>query len=216
MPSLLPDITRPDAGIAVVSRYRPADPAAITSEWKYIPWPEALLSVNWLVSTDGETGLTYAQWTNHEAYQEFSRTNRPVKDRSEPIPYKLYRSATSAGPRRIPGCIVIVSVQFDGPDQQRQRKWIDTVFEALEAETELHPGGISGHFHVSLDGTRVLNYAEWIDENSHRDALEKSGQGAVGSGPKWRDVRNFPGVLSNGFKRYRLLRSLVQPERRNA
>ena len=154
--------------------------------------------------------MTYAQWTSEEAYSEFLRSTGPPPDiyRPEPVKYRLYRGGTREGPRRVPGCIVIVSVEFAGPDEQRQRRWVDTVFEALDAEPVLHPGGIAGYFHLSTDGTRVLNYAEWTSEEAHREALEDSGQGAIGPGPKWRLVKNFPGVISNGFKRYRLHRSL--------
>jgi len=62
---------------------------------------------------------------------------------------------------------------------------------------------------VSLDGTRVLNYAEWVDEASHHAALERSGIGAIGSGPKWRAVQTFPGLKGSRVVRYRLDRRLV-------
>ncbi|MER5462799.1 hypothetical protein ABT010_19370 [Streptomyces sp. NPDC002668] len=52
-------------------------------------------------------------------------------------------------------------VEFDGPDTEPQRAWVDGVFEALGTEPHPHPGGIAGHFQVSADGTRVLNCAEW-------------------------------------------------------
>jgi hypothetical protein len=54
-----------------------------------------------------------------------------------------------------------------------------------------------------------MNYAEWIDEDSHRQALENSGQKAVGKGPLWKEVQSFPGVVSNGFRRYQFRRSLT-------
>ena len=43
------------------------------------------------------------------------------------------------------------------------------------------------HFHPKCQhrrrvaGTQVLNYAVWIDEKSHRETLERSARGAVGS-----------------------------------
>jgi hypothetical protein len=127
----------------------------------------------------------------------------PGIERKGPVHYRLYRSRVRSD-APLPGCVVIVSVEFDGPDEQRQRRWVDTVFEALDAETELRPGGISGHFHLSTDGSRVLNYAEWTDEEAHREAIERSGQGSIGWGPKWRQVRSFPGVKSGGYNRYHL------------
>jgi hypothetical protein len=108
-----------------------------------------------------------------------------------------------------PGCIVVVSVEFDAADAARQRAWIDTVFEAIEAEPTPIAGGIAGHFHVSADGTRVLNYAEWVDEASHQAALDRAGTGTIGGGPKWQAVSAFPGVKSSGFTRYGFVRRLV-------
>ena len=75
------------------------------------------------------------------------------------------------------------------------------MFDALAAETTLHPGGISGHFHISVDGTRVLNYAEWVDEASHVEAVGDAG--SIGRGPAWRRVQTMPGVVNLGFGRYR-------------
>ncbi len=49
----------------------------------------------------------------------------------------------------------------DRPDPARQRDWTDAVFEALGNDIRTSEGGIAGHVHVSTDGTRVLNDAEW-------------------------------------------------------
>ena len=127
-----------------------------------------------------------------------------------PVFYRRYRSGTPSRRAAMPGCIVVVSVEFDGPDEARQRAWVDTVFDALAAEPSPPAGGIGAHFHLSLDGTRVLNYAEWVDEASHRAALERSGIGAIGSGPKWRDGADVPrpeGAAAS--TRYRFDRRLV-------
>lgn len=217
--SQLPDIARPDAGLALVTQWIVTPPdrqqssvdAAIAA-WERVPWPDGLLSINGYASTDGRSALTYAEWTSERAYNEFLRVDGLPQDtaRPDPMKYRLYRSRTPEGAPRTAGCIVIVNVEFAGPGEQRLRRWVDTVFEALDAEPILHPGGIAGYFHLSLDGTRVLNYAEWTSEDAHREALENSGQGTIGAGPKWRLVRDFPGVASSGFKRYHLHRGLAK------
>lgn len=206
----LPDLTRADVGAVLVREWTTDTPeqqhtnvAETFAELERRPWPPGLISFNAFVSTDGEMALAYTQWTSGEAGREFMAE---VTD-GEFVEYRLYRSGVRENPP-VPGCVVLVSVEFDGPDEQRQRQWVDTVFDALAAETEPHPGGISGHFHVSTDGTRVLNYAEWTDEDAHRDALRKSGRKTVGTSPDWRRVQDFPGVRSSGFTRFRLLRSL--------
>jgi hypothetical protein len=218
-----PRLNRPGVDVVAVDEWivgraaqQRAIADAIVADWVGAAWPDGLLSLSALVSTDGAKVLTYAQWTSEESHRLFRQAtpsrgaSREGVEHLEPVTYRLYRfGARESAP--LPGCIVIVSVEFDGPDQQRQKQWVDTVFAALDAETEPHPGGISGYFHISTDGTRVLNYAEWTSEAAHRDALERSGQGAVGLGPKWQEVRTFPGVKSNGMSRYHLHRSLAKP-----
>lgn len=223
----LPDVRRPDSTLVLSSewqvgtaeRQRLAVDLAVAA-WQRIPWPPGLLSIAWFTSLDDEAVLTYSQWTGVEAADAFARGDGPTVFRDLPpaVPgltlrpptrYQLYRSGVRED-APVPGCVVIVSVEFDGPDAARQRRWVDLVFGAL-AGTSPHPGGISGHFHVSLDGTRVLNYAEWVDADAHREALEGSGRTALGDGPKWQEVQTFPGIVRSGFRRCTLARSLEQP-----
>lgn len=122
--------------------------------------------------------------------------------------YRSHRPATP-GPASQPGCVV-VTIDFDGPDPDRQRRWIDGVVAALAAEPEPAPELIAAHFHASVDGTQVVNYAEWTSAQAHRDALDH-GPGGVGQAdlPEWRRVRDFPGVAANTVGRYALHRSLA-------
>ncbi|MGH9673425.1 MAG: antibiotic biosynthesis monooxygenase [Bryobacteraceae bacterium] len=224
----LPDITRRDAGAIVVSEWvvgtrerQRAFVETFAASWEGDPRPDGLLSANLFASTDGRTVLLYGQWTSEEAYDEFARTQPksraiqinaavPGIERRPAVNYRLYRSTAPTGGGQVTGCVVIVNVEFDGPDEHQQQ-WVDAVFEALEAEAALPPGGIAGHFHLSADGTRVLNYAEWTDEKAHIEALERNG-GSIGPGSKWQRVRTFPGMRSNGFKRYQLRWSFVPPQ----
>ncbi len=174
----LPDIDRQDARIAVVRQFQVEGPAqqrnvadATLAAWDAAPWPDALISRTCYLSTDEQRVLTYEQWSD----------DQPDVEDPAAIAYRLYRSGVRDD-APVPGCIVIVEVQTDGPETARQ--WVDSVFDALAAETTLHPGGISGHFHISLDGTRVLNYAEWVDEASHVEALGQAG--SIGRGAAWR------------------------------
>ncbi|WP_406639849.1 hypothetical protein [Amycolatopsis sp. WGS_07] len=195
-----PDFARTDVGAVLVAET--TDGAAeVLARLEKEPWPAGLISFNALASTDAS--LVYTQWAEGAADPELVRR----VSGGEPVEYRLYRSGMREN-SAIPGCVVVVSVEFDGADAQRQRRWVDTVFGALASEDKPVPGGISGHFHVSTDGTRVLNYAEWVDEQSHRDALARSGQGTVGVSAEWRKVQEFPGVRGSGFRRYRMVRSL--------
>ncbi len=221
-----PEMTRPDAGLVVVTEFEVGGAdrqqalfAASRAAWDTLPWPETLLSIAWLASTDGQRGLAYVQWRDDSEFEAFGRTHRPVlaAHLTDALPalvaspsvfYRRYRSGTR--PVAVePGCIVAVAVEFDGPDDARARAWIDTVFDALTSDPAPAGGGLGAHFHVSVDGARVLNYAEWIDEASHVAALARSGIGAVGSGPKWHGVQTFPGLKGSRVTRYRLDRRLV-------
>ena len=192
----LPDIDRQDVRIAVVRQFPVDSPAqqrnvadATLAAWDAAPWPDALISRTCYLSTDEQRVLTYEQWSD----------DHPDVEDPAAIAYRLYRSGVRDD-TPVPGCIVIVEVQTDTGDTART--WIDDVFDALAAETTLHPGGISGHFHISLDGTRVLNYAEWVDEASHIEAVGQTG--SIGRAPAWRKVQSMTGVENRGVRRYRV------------
>ncbi|MFD3947869.1 antibiotic biosynthesis monooxygenase [Streptomyces sp. NPDC058579] len=222
-PDARPDLHRPDAGIVFVSTWRVGTPErqratvdAIAKTWESRDWPDVgLLSYSVYIGTDGDTLLHYSQWTGEEAYQEFVRTLR--EDRNAEIDaavpgiervgidrYTLYRSTPlgDGTDTRIPGCVVIVDVEFDGPDAGRQRAWVDGVFEALETDPNPAPGGIAGHFHIGVDGTKVLNYAEWESEQAHAEALAGAGSGVGSATPQWAKVQNSPGVTGGRVTRY--------------
>ncbi|GGP44055.1 NAD(P)H-binding protein [Saccharothrix coeruleofusca] len=201
-----PDITRPDVGTALVAE-TPAGAAEVFAALERAPWPDGLLSVNAFVGAEDATALTYTQWAAGAADPAFFERLTGT----EPVEYRLYRSTGRQVPAA-PGCAVVVSVEFDGPDEQRQRRWVDTVFDALTSEAAPPAGLISANFHLSTDGTRLINYAEWTDARAHRDAMAKSGQGTVGSAPQWRRVLDFP-VRRREFRRYHLLRGLSAPSR---
>lgn len=199
-----PDLTRTDVHAVLVAE-RAADTTSVEEVFAELDrrgWPSNLLSFNAFGSTDGETVLIYTQWRDGAVVPEVVG--------GDPVEYRLYRSGVRDDPPPV-GCVVVVRVEFDGPDDRRQRQWVDTVFDALAGETDPPAGGISGHFHASTDGTRVLNYAEWTDEQAHRDALARSDQGTVGVSPGWRRVLEFPGVRESGFRRYRFLRGRSAP-----
>lgn len=224
-----PDLTRSDAGIVKASTWDVGTPErqrrtvdAIREAWGSRDWPHpGLLSYTVHTGEDGKTLLHYSQWSEEESYHAFVAGARDERnaDIDAAVPgierlalhtFELYRStAPRAGEAREPGCVVAVDVEFDGPDPARQRDWVDTVFEALGADPAPAPGGISGHFHLGTDGTRVLNYAEWESAQAHIDALAGPGDGIGSPTPQWTRVRNYPGVTGGAVKRYTPALSLV-------
>ncbi|WP_447008288.1 hypothetical protein ACRAKI_18145 [Saccharothrix isguenensis] len=170
------DLTRADAGLVLVSDGRVP----------FEPRPGGLLDVRWLEPLEGGGAVTYSQWSC-------------PPEVGGGVVYRRYRSVGLASPDRPVGCVVLVSVEFDRPGLAEE--WVDLVLSALAAEEEPDRGGISGHFHVSADGTRVLNYAEWTSAQAHRDALSR-GDGAVGVSDLWRRVRSFTGLKVSDVRRY--------------
>lgn len=216
----LPEITRPGVGVVMASTWRVGTPErqraaveAITGAWRSREWPDAgLLSYSVLTGNDGDTLLHYSQWSRVEAYQEFVRTFRdernaeidaavPGIERVGPRSYELYRGEAGDG-SVVPGCVVIVDVEFDGPDSGRQKSWVDAVFAALGSDPATPDGGLSAHFHVSTDGTRVLNYAEWASEQAHVAALGAPGDGVGSVTDEWKRVQSYPGLKGSTVRRY--------------
>jgi hypothetical protein len=70
---------------------------------------------------------------------------------------------------------VIVTIDFDSPGQQRLRRWIDTLLDALEAEPNAIPGMTCGHFYASLAGLPGAQLVEWSSQ-AHDDALARHGR----------------------------------------
>lgn len=173
------DLTREDASLLLLNR----------SFVSFDPRPEGLLDVQRLEALDGGDVVTLSQWSG-------------PAEVDGAVAYRRYRSAGlgSTGDRPV-GCVVLVSAEFDRPGVAEE--WVDLVFEAL-ASGESHPGGIGACFHVSTDGTRVLNYAEWTSAQAHQDALER-GNGSVGLGEAWRRVQSFTHLTGGEVRRHRVL-----------
>ncbi len=217
-----PDFTRADAGIVKASTWDVGTPErqhqaveAVQEAWNSREWPRpGPLSYTVHAGEDGKTLLHYSQWADEESYHAFFRSGRDERnaDIDAAVPgierltlntYELYRSSAGVDPYAPePGCVVIVDVEFEGADGARQRDWVDRVFEALGTDPMPAPGGIAGHFHVSTDGTRVLNYAEWVSAQAHIDALAASGNGVGSRTPQWERVQAYPGVTGGGVHRY--------------
>ncbi|AXL87992.1 antibiotic biosynthesis monooxygenase [Streptomyces sp. CB09001] len=225
-----PRPARPDVLAPFFSTWRVGTPErqrqtvdAISRTWESRPWPaDELLGYHVYGGHDGSTLLHYSQWASEQAYEAFAGTRRQerVDEIDTAVPgierlklgrYRPYRgtSRASGAATVVPGCVVIVDIEFEGPDPERQRAWVDAVFEALESESAPPPGGISAHFHLSTDGTRVLNYAEWQSAQAHRDALAAPGGGVGSATPQWKRVHDWPGVKSSTVNRYDHVLGLV-------
>ncbi|MER7166345.1 antibiotic biosynthesis monooxygenase [Micromonospora sp. NPDC000207] len=217
-----PDPTRTDSGLILTSIWRvgtterqQAVVAAIVEAYADRPGVDGLLSYSVFVGTDGDTVRHYTLWRDEDAYQAFFADGRqqrvdridtavPGIERLDLTRYRLYRGQR-VDPAPRPGALVAVQVQT--PDEVTARSWVDAVLVALDADRASADGppegGIGGFFHISEDGTRVLNFAEWSSVQAHADALAANG-GSVSRGPLWDRVRAFPGVRQVGVDRFHL------------
>ncbi|MDT9687717.1 antibiotic biosynthesis monooxygenase [Streptomyces sp. P9(2023)] len=222
-PDARPDLYRPGVGLVFASTWRVGTPErqraavdAIAKAWESRDWPDlGLLSYSVYIGTDGDTLLHYSQWTGEEAYQEFFRTLRDERnaeiDAAVPGIVRVgihryappFRSAvlSEQSAASVPGAVALVDVEFDGPDSGRQRAWVDAVSAAIDDDaTGTRParGGIAAHFHLSTDGTRVLEYAEWESEQAHVEWLAEDAP----LSDAWERVRHFPGLVGSRVRRY--------------
>ncbi|MER6095664.1 antibiotic biosynthesis monooxygenase [Streptomyces sp. NPDC001728] len=221
-PDARPDLHRPGVGAVLASTWRVGTPErqraaveAIRGAWESREWPDpGLLSYTVYIGTDGDTLMHYSQWTGERAYEDFVRTHRDERnaeiDAAVPGIERVvlhryappYRSAVlgeeSAG--ALPGAVAVVEVDFDGPDAGRQEAWVEAVFTAMGDDAGKRParGGIGAHFHLSTDGTRVLNLAEWESEQAH---IEWQAEYAPLS-KAWGRVLHHPGLAGSRVRRY--------------
>ncbi|MFJ2742070.1 antibiotic biosynthesis monooxygenase [Streptomyces sp. NPDC087440] len=212
-----PDLMRSGVGVVKVSTWDVGSPEgqraavdAIEKAWLSREWPErGPLSYSVYVGEDGRTLLHYSQWANEGAYQAFFARGRDERNDEidAAVPgvrrlglhaYELYRSSVTAGDDRLPGSVAVVEVDFEAPDPARAREWVDTVFAASDAGGGAGDGGLSAHFHVGADGSRVLNFAEWVDAASHAAMMNAPGE----TPEAWRRVHEFPGVTTRHIRRY--------------
>ncbi|MFG2783501.1 monooxygenase [Streptomyces prunicolor] len=202
-PARFPDVARADAGVALVTplyvgtpELQRAETERVLAPYRNNPLPEGFLSVSVFTSTEGENVLTYAQWTSDDAYRAFVRDGglgEPDENATEPVRYKLYRGRVLE-PGSVPTALVAPVFDVDGRD--RQRRSIDNLIDGPLGTP--FPGLVASHFHMSLDGTRVLNWAEWVDETAHVGFMNSSR-------PKeCLEAITMPGVRGIGGKRYLL------------
>ncbi|GAA2668146.1 MULTISPECIES: antibiotic biosynthesis monooxygenase [Actinosynnema] len=155
----LPDVTRPDVALVTISTEYAAGPQDEAVADALAAWadpPDGLVSATVFASADGEVVLTYAQWADDS-----------VRDVGG-VRYRVARSTSGAG---APGCVITAGFDVDGPE--RQRHVVGAVVDAAVAAGPLS-GAVSAHFHLSEDGTRVLNYAEWVSPEAHERAMREA------------------------------------------
>lgn len=224
-----PDLTRPDVEAPFFSTWRVGTPErqreavdAIAATWERRAWPaEGGLGYYVYAGHDGTTLLHHSQWAREQDYEAFLKTQRQerVDEIDTAVPgiervaldrYRRYRSqGRAAGDVRVPGLIAIVRIDFVEGAAERRREWVDLVLGALAEPLESDRGLISAHFHLSQDGTHVLNYAEWESPESYDKAIAGPGEGVEAVSELWERVRTYPARKSSTVSRYSYVLGLV-------
>ncbi|MCP2252537.1 Uncharacterized conserved protein YbjT, contains NAD(P)-binding and DUF2867 domains [Prauserella aidingensis] len=221
----LPPVSRTDAGHVLVATWRVADAgsqraaaAAAVDDWRDRPWPAGLLAHSVLLGTDGHTLVHYSQWTEEAALEDFRRTGRAARnaaldeavggiERLDAVGYRLYREALPERPFE-PGAVVLVSFRTDSADTGE--RFVDELLRRHPATTgEESPEGMAGnHFHIAVDGSRMLNWAEFATVEAHERVVADRLQ-ADDDVPQL--VERTAGLEPMGFQRFVPYRTLYGP-----
>ncbi|MCR3718562.1 MULTISPECIES: NAD(P)H-binding protein [Prauserella salsuginis group] len=222
---LLPPVSRADAGYVLVSTWRVADTgsqraagAAAVDDWRDRPWPAGLLAHSVLLGTDGHTLVHYSQWTDEESLEQFRRAGRTARndtidadvpgiERLDAAGYRLYREAVPEQPFE-PGVVVLVSFRTD--TAATGERFVDELIGRHPVTNgEPAPEGMAGnHFHIAVDGSRMLNWAEFATVEAHERVVAERLQ-ADDDVPQL--VERTPGLDAVGFQRFVPYRTVYGP-----
>lgn len=72
--------------------------------------------------------------------------------------------------------IIIFSVE-----PERQQELVDTIIEFAETAVKHQPGFVSSSIHKSLDGVRVMNYAQWKSQEDYKAFINNSEVQSLGA-----------------------------------
>lgn len=204
------DITATAFGLWQVDTAARQDTAidAIAEAWDRRPWPgPGLATYSVLAGLDHSTLLHVAQYKDpdapvlpeHRSWKDEVDAAVPGLRRLGVTGCHRHRSAV-VDPAAEPGCAVLVVREFDKPDVEQARQLIDTLFHST-ADRPAAEGMISAHFYVSLDGSRVFNFAYWTSEEAHRAAVEHVPDD-VAANAEWQQVHEWPGLVQTTFRRF--------------
>jgi quinol monooxygenase YgiN len=76
---------------------------------------------------------------------------------------------------------VITAMVIFSVEPSRQQELVDTIGEFVETAVKKLPGFVSTTIHKSLDGTRVVNYAQWRSLQDYEAFLNNSEMQSLGA-----------------------------------
>lgn len=151
------------------------------------------VSANLHQSTDGVKVANYAQWSNMDAFQGF-RSDRQIQAKAAKLfefatpdshVYEIVASESKVGTPQIKEGEYITHFAEFSLSESNQPQMIELVKEHLKPAMK-QPGLISATLHRSLDGTRVVNYGQWNNQEAITKLTEQPGFGS--NKPYWSDI----------------------------
>ncbi|MEU6351699.1 hypothetical protein ABZ896_20540 [Streptomyces sp. NPDC047072] len=104
------------------------------------------------------------------------------------------------------GFVALVTVRTE--DASVQRALVTMLAQDVEAWVRHCPGFVSANYHLSTDGTSLVNYAQWTSEEAYRKSFERNPDKEA----MRRAIRELPGVVDGpSMTGYRLDRSIGAP-----
>ena len=140
------------------------------------------VSANLHKSIDGVKVANYAQWSSMDAFEAF-RNNKEVQAKASKLfefdtpdshVYEIVTSESKVGTPQIKEGEYIVHVAEFMMQPENQPKMVELAKEHVKPAMK-QPGLISATFHRSLDGTRVINYGHWENQEAIEELVKKPG-----------------------------------------
>jgi heme-degrading monooxygenase HmoA len=148
-------------------------------------------------SLDGEKVVNYMQWETQEDYEafvnnagiqgQFQAQHVQVFGEIDTHLYEIVASQSKIGTPQIQTDEYIVHFAEFQMKPENQPRMVELAKEHLAPAMEL-AGLISATFHRSLDGTRVINYGQWRDQETIEALRKKPGFGS--EKPYWDGLAN--------------------------
>ncbi|MFD7898765.1 hypothetical protein [Streptomyces sp. NPDC059743] len=204
-PDARPVISRPDVEAALVTTVDAGSPEGrltvadeVVAHWRSAPWLDGLIALHCFTSTQSNNVLTYEQWASEESLGK-SLADETGISRARPgadpaagsrslVAYRLHKvvRGTAVGDPPPPARSFPIAA-FPMENREAARQWIEDLLkseETVAGADRAYPGAIAANIHISLDGTSVLIFSEWLSEEqaiTHMRVLTRAMLADVGN-----------------------------------
>ncbi|MET8212406.1 hypothetical protein ABZT51_41790 [Streptomyces sp. NPDC005373] len=187
-----PALDSPDSAVALVTTVPAAGPDRQRAVAEAVArhgedadaWPRGLTSLTVYLDEQEDTVLIYTQWSSEQDLDldlDLAEAPWPIgvglgadegavgSGEATATAFRHYRTVRGTAltePAPVPESFPVAF--FDTADEDAARTWLDgllTSEERSEGEDRAYPGAVAAHLHISLDGTKVLSFSEWLTED---------------------------------------------------